>query len=52
MNQFVDKATLTLKAGDGGAGATSFRREKFVPMGGPDGGKGGKGWIGYLSSNA
>ena len=43
MSQFVDKATLTLKAGDGGAGATSFRREKFVPMGGPDGGKGGNG---------
>ncbi|RAP27366.1 GTPase ObgE [Candidatus Marinamargulisbacteria bacterium SCGC AG-333-B06] len=43
MTQFVDKATLTLKAGDGGAGATSFRREKFVPMGGPDGGKGGDG---------
>ncbi|MBH37485.1 GTPase ObgE [bacterium] len=43
MKQFLDKATLTLKAGDGGPGATSFRREKFVPMGGPDGGKGGDG---------
>lgn len=39
----IDTAKLTLKAGDGGAGLASFRREKFVPKGGPDGGDGGKG---------
>ena len=40
---FIDRVTVRVKAGDGGAGATSFRREKFVPMGGPDGGDGGRG---------
>lgn len=40
---FVDKARITIKAGDGGAGAVSFHREKFVAAGGPDGGDGGKG---------
>ncbi len=43
VNMFVDKAEIFLKAGDGGHGGMSFRREKYVPNGGPDGGDGGKG---------
>lgn len=40
---FIDEADITLKAGDGGNGSPSFRREKFIPKGGPDGGDGGRG---------
>ena len=40
---FIDRAIVTFSAGDGGDGSRSFRREKFIPRGGPDGGDGGKG---------
>ena len=40
---FVDEVVLKVKAGDGGNGCTSFRREKYIPLGGPNGGNGGKG---------
>ncbi len=41
--KFVDEATITIKSGNGGAGCTSFRRERFIEKGGPDGGDGGDG---------
>jgi GTP-binding protein len=41
--KFIDEAIITVQSGDGGAGCISFRRERFIPRGGPDGGDGGKG---------
>ena len=41
--QFIDRGKISIRAGDGGNGKSSFRHEKFVPKGGPDGGDGGKG---------
>src|SRR5512147_3177330 len=46
--KFVDEARLKVNAGNGGRGCASFRREKFVPFGGPDGGDGGNGGSVYL----
>jgi GTP-binding protein len=46
--KFVDEARMKVQAGHGGRGSTSFRREKFVPLGGPDGGDGGNGGSVYL----
>jgi len=46
--KFVDEATIRVVAGKGGAGCASFRREKFIPFGGPDGGDGGDGGSVYL----
>ena len=41
--KFLDQAKIYLQAGDGGSGSASFRREKFIEFGGPDGGDGGEG---------
>ena len=49
---FLDQVSLYLKSGDGGAGCKSFRREKHVPKGGPDGGDGGKGGSVILRADA
>ena len=49
--KFVDEVVITVKAGDGGNGCVSFRREKYVEFGGPDGGDGGDGGCVYLQAN-
>ncbi len=50
--KFVDEASITVKAGDGGNGVVSFRREKYIEFGGPDGGDGGDGGSVYLVGDA
>jgi len=49
--KFVDEATIAVQAGKGGNGCLSFRREKFIPKGGPDGGDGGDGGSIYLEAD-
>ena len=46
--KFVDEATIYVEAGKGGNGCVSFRREKYIPKGGPDGGDGGDGGSIYM----
>ena len=50
--KFVDEATITVIGGNGGNGCLSFRRERFIPKGGPDGGDGGDGGSVYLKTKA
>ncbi|NIA01490.1 MAG: GTPase ObgE, partial [Planctomycetia bacterium] len=50
--KFIDEALIEVRAGDGGNGCVSFRREKYIPRGGPDGGDGGDGGSVYLEADS
>jgi GTP-binding protein len=50
--KFVDEASITVTAGSGGNGSASFRREKYIPFGGPDGGDGGRGGSVFLQGDS
>ncbi len=50
--KFVDEVVIRVQAGDGGHGCASFRREKYIPLGGPDGGDGGDGGSVYLQADS
>jgi len=50
--KFIDEASILVIAGKGGSGCSSFRREKYIPFGGPDGGNGGKGGDVYIKTNS
>ena len=50
--KFIDEAIIEIRAGDGGNGCVSFRREKYIPRGGPDGGDGGDGGSVYLEADS
>ncbi len=50
--KFLDQAKIFIKSGDGGAGCVSFRREKYIEFGGPNGGDGGKGGSIYFEAVA
>src|ERR671926_1397736 len=50
--KFIDEAIIEVHAGNGGDGSASFRREKYVPRGGPDGGDGGRGGSIYAVADA
>jgi GTPase len=52
MDSFIDEAVFTVLAGQGGHGCVSFRREKYIPFGGPDGGDGGRGGHIYLQATS
>ena len=49
---FVDRVVIRVQGGRGGDGAISFRREKYIPRGGPDGGKGGEGGRVFLRASS
>ena len=51
MGKFTDAINIQIKSGDGGPGSVSFRREKYAPKGGPDGGDGGKGGDVYIEAD-